>query len=417
MRVLFLSHLVPYPLDTGAKIRAYYVLRQLVRAGHEVSVCAFSRPEDRAEHAQHLRSLCSKVHIVPMERSWRRDVASGLRSAATGTSFIMDRDRMQKMQSCVSSLVEEDPGFEVIHVDQLTMAPYAVAARRRFRRRSFPALLLDQHNAVFNVVRRLATCEARSIRRRLIEWEASKLARQEGALCDQFDHVVWVAEHDRAALDAVPRQARHPAVAPFTVIPISVDPELDARIVRRPSPSRVVFIGPLNWPPNRQGLLRFLETTWPRIRQACPEARLTVIGRHPPRSLLAASRGRPDLDVPGYVLDLTPYLREAAVLVVPLEAGGGLRVKILNAWCWGIPVVTTSMGAEGLRARHQGNLLLADTPDAFAAEVTRLLRDPVLGESLAEGGRKTVEEHYDWRNIYQAWDRVYTDLVAFRGRT
>ena len=415
MRILFLSHLVPFPLDTGAKIRAHYVLKHLAGAGHEVSLCAFSRPTDRREHVDQLRSLCAEIHLVPIKRSWRRDVASALRSAVTRESFVMNRDWMEPMRSRVVSLVGGRSGFDVIHADQLTMAPYAVAARRARGADRPPMLVLDEHNAVFNVVRRLAACENRPIRRRFLEWEAGKLARYESSLCSRFDHVVWVAEHDRVVLSELPRPTRSPGEAPSTVIPISVNPELEGRIPRSQNPHRVVFLGPLNWPPNRQGILRFFEHVWPQVRAARPDACLTIIGRDPPRSLLAEGRNRPDLDVTGYVSDLTPYLEEAVIFVAPLEAGGGMRVNILNAWCWGIPVVSTSIGAEGLRARHGKNLLIADTTDEFSKDVVTLLRDPTQGERLARAGRQTVEEHYDWRVTYRAWDGVYTDLARRRG--
>jgi glycosyltransferase involved in cell wall biosynthesis len=415
MRILFLSHLLPFPLDTGAKIRAHYVLKHLVGAGHEVSLCAFSRPTDRRDHVEQLRPLCAEIHLVPIERSWRRDAAAALRSALTGSSFVMDRDWMETMRSRVVSLVDGSPGFDVIHADQLTMAPYAVAARHACGTDHSPMLVLDEHNAVFNVVRRLAACEVGPLRRRFLEWEADKLARCEARLCAEFDHVIWVAGHDRAVLNEHPRATHCPGEAPSTVIPISVDPELDSWIPRSRDAHRVVLLGTLNWPPNRQGVFRFLERAWPRIREAMPQACLTVIGRDPPRALLKESRHRPDLDVAGHVPDLMPYLRETAVLAVPLDAGGGMRVKILNAWCWGIPIVSTSIGAEGLRGRHGENLLIADATESFSNDVVTLLRDAEQGENLARAGRRTVEEHYDYRVTYLAWSDVYADLARRRG--
>jgi len=115
------------------------------------------------------------------------------------------------------------------------------------------------------------------------------------------------------------------------------------------------------------------------------------------------------VEITGYVDDPTPYLVETAVFIVPLHAGGGTRVKILDAWCWGLPVVTTRVGAEGIRARDGENVLLGDTAEAFAQAVVRVLREPELAARLAAGGRRTVEAHYDWRDAYRAWDRVYEE--------
>jgi glycosyltransferase involved in cell wall biosynthesis len=114
------------------------------------------------------------------------------------------------------------------------------------------------------------------------------------------------------------------------------------------------------------------------------------------------------VETPGYVADLEAYLAETAVFIVPLQAGGGMRVKIVDAWSWGLPVVSTSIGAEGLSYINETNLLLADDPDAFAAAVVSLLSKPELAERLGAAGRNTIEAQYDWRNVYRAWNQIYS---------
>ena len=133
---------------------------------------------------------------------------------------------------------------------------------------------------------------------------------------------------------------------------------------------------------------------------------LTVLGRDGARALPDAA-AFPRVEVTGYVDDPRPYLAETAVFIVPLLSGAGMRVKILDAWCWGMPIVSTTIGAEGLRAADDENMLLADEPDAFADAVVRLGRDRQAAARLADGGRATVERHYDWRTLYAAWDDVY----------
>jgi glycosyltransferase involved in cell wall biosynthesis len=134
---------------------------------------------------------------------------------------------------------------------------------------------------------------------------------------------------------------------------------------------------------------------------------LTVIGKSPPAGLAG-----PAVEVTGYVLELTPYLAETGVFLVPLHAGGGMRVKILDAWSWGLPVVSTTIGAEGIAAVDGENILLADTAPAFARAVTRILKEPALARRLSRNGRQTVLEKYNWRTAYLAWDGVYQQLAA-----
>lgn len=115
----------------------------------------------------------------------------------------------------------------------------------------------------------------------------------------------------------------------------------------------------------------------------------------------------PSVEITGYVADPGSYMEETAVFIVPLLAGGGVRVKILDAWSRALPVVSTRIGAEGLQARHGENLYLADDPASFAAAVIELMANRQLAERLALGGRRTLERHYDWRKAYRAWNQVY----------
>src|SRR5262249_3731350 len=156
------------------------------------------------------------------------------------------------------------------------------------------------------------------------------------------------------------------------------------------------------WPPNEEGVVWFAENIWPRIAKALPDAVLTLIGKRGSRALDGAR-----IEVTGYVDDPRPYLSETAVFIVPLLSGAGMRVKILDAWCWGLPIVSTTVGAEGLKAMHGENLLIADEADSFAEAVISAAQNRQTAERLADNGRTTVETHYDWKRIYPAWDRVY----------
>jgi glycosyltransferase involved in cell wall biosynthesis len=149
----------------------------------------------------------------------------------------------------------------------------------------------------------------------------------------------------------------------------------------------------------------FIREIWPRVRSRAEGSVFTVIGKLP-----ASMRGLcPDasVDFRGYVEDPEPILGDTSVFVVPLRSGGGMRVKILDAWSRAIPVVRTAIGAEGLELRNGENIFLADDPQTFSDEVVRLLNNPETAGKVGAQGRRTVESHYDWRREYAAWDRVY----------
>jgi len=397
MRILYLSQLIPWPLDAGPKVRSYYVLRHLAEAGHEVTLLAFSRESDTAESIDHLREFCVAVHTVPMRRSRARDAWHFGRSLLTGTPFLIARDSVAEMTRKAGELVAA--GTDAIHADQLWMAQYALSAARSVRGRAL-RLVLDQHNAMYLIPQRLAERAAGPVQRALLRREAALMRRYEADTCGRFNDVVWVTTEDRDAV-GLPDT---PAGLRSHVIPICVDPQGTPVIDRVAQPHRVTFLGGLHWPPNAAGIVWFAREVWPSVRAACPDAVLTIIGKSPPKELDGRGEG---IEATGYVDDPMPYLKETAVFIVPLHAGGGMRVKILDAWAWGLPVVSTTIGAEGINCRHGDNLLIADTAMGFATAIQRVMADRQLASHLSRSCRAAVDECYDWRTVYSAWDAIY----------
>lgn len=146
------------------------------------------------------------------------------------------------------------------------------------------------------------------------------------------------------------------------------------------------------------------------MRVDVPNARFVIVGKNPPAEVQALAAD-PSIIVPGYVSDPTPYLAAADAFIVPLHAGGGMRVKILDAWLWGLPIVSTPIGAEGIELRAGENILIADDAPAFVAAVIRCLTDPALNAHLRAAGRAWVEDRYAWQRVYHKVDEVYARLT------
>ncbi len=408
-RILFLTQVLPYPLDSGAKIRAYYVLRHLAQQ-HEVTLVSFVRTDDRPEYTAHLERFCRAVHTVPMRRSWLRDARALLVAGFTGRPAVIVRDEIGEMHTTLGRLVKEDT-FDVVHADQTSMAQYALYARSQMINsgsREKASLLLDAHNALYRIPKRLASRERNPFRRLVLWREARALARYEAELWGRFDQVVFVTDLDRYAL----RGQISNLESLFTTIPICVDPEEQPLIRRVPRPRTITHLGTMFWPPNVEGVLWFANEVFPRVLAQVPEAQFVIVGKNPPQEVRALPLQNRNIQVTGYVPDPTPYLAETAVFIVPLRAAGGMRVKILDAWCWGVPVISTSVGAEGIDLQDGSHALIADTPEALAEAAVRVLQDPALGERLRENGRRWVEGQYNWRQVYARWGGVYGRLIA-----
>ncbi|HRQ40400.1 MAG TPA: glycosyltransferase family 4 protein [Chloroflexota bacterium] len=399
MRILFLSQLIPYPADAGPKVRIYHVLQYLAEAGHEVTLVAFQRENDAQAHIDHVGQYCQAVHTVLMRRSRFKDMWYLGTSLLRQRPFLIARDTVADMHALIRTLVAQND-FDAVHADQLWMAQYALTAKA-----ADPKLktVLDQHNAVYLVPQRLADESGNPLLRFILRQESRHMARFEVETCQQFDQVVWVTAEDKTA---VSQAARAAAKITGSVIPICVDPNAKPVVKRADSAGRVTFLGGLHWPPNAAGIVWFAREVWPHILREAPTARLTVIGKNPPAEL--SQPGLVNVEVTGYVADVMPYLQETAVFIVPLHAGGGMRVKIVDGWSWGLPIVSTTIGAEGITYTHGQDILIADDAAAFAQATLQLLQQPERAGQLALAGRQTLESYYDWHKIYPQWAEIYT---------
>lgn len=409
MRILFLTQVLPYPLTSGANTRAYYVLRHLSQR-HDITLASFVRADDDEEAIAHLGSFCRVVHVVPMKRSRLKDLAAGVQGVVSGRPAIIIRDRLATMEGLLSQLVGEQP-FDVVHADQTSMAQYALYAHSAAPSDAAPATILDQHNALYKLVERQSSYEAwpwRTLWRR----EARALAAYERKLLSSFDQVLTVTEQDKRALLALSPETQRVALAEkISPIPICIDPGSQVILRRSAKGAQIVHLGTMFWPPNIHGVLWFASQVLPLIWREIPEARFIVAGRRPPAEVLALADHGTDqggeIVVTGFVPDPRPMLEQSQVFVVPVRAGGGMRVKIVDAWLWGMPVVSTTIGAEGLNARDGENILLADDPEEFARAVIRVLRNPDVAASMRVAGRAWVERHFDYRQRYDQLDSVY----------
>ena len=431
-RILLLTQVLPYPLDAGPKVRAYYMLRYLA-AQHDVTLVSFVRPDDRPEYTEHLRSIASAVHTVPMQRSLARNVRASIKGLMTGLPIVIARDEMDEMTALLQRLVHET-SYDVVHADQLSMAWWgrlATESGREERGKAGAAsgtldhpvtpspchlvTVLDEHNAIYALTDRMAA-ETSGLRRMVAQREAGAFRRYEADMVRFYDAVLTVTDEDRSLLlDLFAPPDRNLQAAKFTTVPICVDPAQVRPVMQPPvpspqSPPTILHLGTMFWPPNVAGVLWFAREVLPLIWQQVPDARFVIAGKKPPADICALTTD-PRIQVTGYVADPMPYLQATDAFVVPLFSGGGMRVKILDAWLWGLPIVSTPIGAEGITLHDGENILIAGDAHSFANATVRVLTDVEFNRQLRIAGRRWVEQNYAWQVVYRRVDAVYTRLL------
>jgi glycosyltransferase involved in cell wall biosynthesis len=228
------------------------------------------------------------------------------------------------------------------------------------------------------------------------QWKRMK--RFEAQACTNFDHVVAVSDADAAIM------RKDYGVASVSTVPTGVDLEYFAEVDRSNiERSSIVFIGSMDWMPNDDGIRWFVESVLPLIKRKIPAATITAVGRKPSAGLLKLAQNVPGLVVTGTVPDIRPYLERAAVTVVPLRIGGGTRLKIYEAMAANIPVVSTTIGAEGLPVGDGEHILIADDPEGLARQIVLLLENAQEADRISNNALKYVRENCGWDAVAESF--------------
>jgi glycosyltransferase involved in cell wall biosynthesis len=398
-----------YPPSQGTTIRNFNLVAGLARH-HEVHLLSFGDPADGRDTPLH--KLCRSVQVV---RPPQRTMAQRLQCLF----FSRRPDMAQRLPSAPFRaaleviLQREDP--DVVQVEGIELAQYLfqVAAWRGGRAR--PLLIFDQHNAEYLLQQRAFETDAGQLwpfhARRwagaaysFVQWR--RLQRYERRACLVADRVAAVSEADAEALRRL-----LPDLAP-AVVPNGVDmtyytaqvPPLGAG--EAPAGGDLVFTAKMDFRPNVDAVLWFIQEVLPLIRRELPATRFWVVGKDPhPR--LAPLADEPGVVLTGWVQDVRPYIDAAGVYVIPLRVGGGTRLKVLEAMAMGKAIVSTGLGCEGFDLVPGQELVVADEPAPFARAVVHLLGDPDLRGRLGRAARRFAGARYDWRMIVPKMERLY----------
>ncbi|MEP6692660.1 MAG: glycosyltransferase [Gemmatimonadaceae bacterium] len=401
LRILWLKTELLHPVDRGGRIRTYNMLRELRRT-HEVTYVAFTdetTPHDALEQAD---EYCSTLVPVPVRLPQRGSAAflAGLaRSVASPLPYVVWRCRSPEMER---EIVRRTSAGEVD----------VVVCDFLFPSINVPAALpcptvIFQHNVEAMIWRRHADIARNPLKRALMRDQWRKIRRFEAAECRRFDRVIAVSEEDRALFES------EYGCRGVEQVPTGVDTSFFRPAGREPRRAHeMVFTGAMDWLPNEDGIAWFAEAILPRVRAAIPDAALTIVGRRPSARVRALAAADGSVTVTGGVPDVRPYLERAALFVVPLRIGGGTRLKIFEAMAMEKPIVSTTIGAEGLPVIDGEHLRIADDPDAFAGAVVELLRDAERARSLGDAAAALVRAEYGWAGVAERFGNICARLAA-----
>jgi len=398
MRILFITDYLPYPPIAGDLIRNYNLIRRIATQ-HEVSLLGFLNLSDEGDGLSHMRVFCHRVETVDLPRRHKlARVPRLLRYILTGIPFDFEFLYSDELVDRIRLLASSER-FDIVQIEQSRMAMYLKALPAGSNSKN----ILVFHNVAsqqYDRISRIGRTRFNRIRSRL---HSFMLHRWEPRYAERFDRCITMSEVDRRLLlTANPRLN-------IDVVPNGVDTEHYQPLALEEKRQAVLMIGSMSYPPNADGALWFCNEILPHIRSVLSEVQVWIVGISPPPEVMELNTD--SVHVTGRVDDVLPYYMRTRVCVVPLRAGGGTRLKILEAMALGRPVVSTSLGCEGLNLVDGRHLLIADDPKQFAEQTVRLLTNRALHERIAAEARQLAVSRYDWDVIAGELLNVYSKAM------
>lgn len=390
MKILFLSRWFPYPPTNGSKLRIFNLLRGLAEH-HEVTLVTFAEQPGLPLDTEPLRPYCRAVYVVPWKpfnpQSWR---------ARLGFLSLAPRSVVDTYSLAMQQQIEQvlaTAAIDLVIASEVDMAVYS----RSFRQ--VPALLDELQVAV--LYERFLHAKSWRRLRHGLTWAKHRFYLK--SVLANFQACTVASPRERELLAQTLASERG-----IEVIPNGVDLDRYSPQPVQPQPNTLIFTGAFSFGPNYEAMVWFLEKVYPSILAQIPEVQLAITGDHSGRPLPTMNR----VTLTGFVPDVRPLVAAAWGSIVPLFTGGGTRLKILEAMALGTPVVATPKGAEGLHVRHDEHLLIADSAEAFAQAVVRLMQNPALRQRLSEQALQLVRTTYGWNVIMPDFLRLVERVAA-----
>jgi len=398
MKILWLSHLVPYPPQGGGVLQRSYNLFKAVASEHDVTLLAFnqpallklvsSKPDKAIEIAKtDLGAICHSINIVeiPCETISRGKEILALKSLFHYKPYTVNWLESDKYTDMLEKLLSEHD-FDLVWFDTISLVQYL----KHFNANK-TVKILDHHNIESDMLYRRSEQETNLFKKFYFYQEAVKLRLYEKNFLNLFDANVTCSVLDSERLKLISKKAK------VCEIPNGVDVEYFTPVAHlQPEPLSMIFVGGMSWYPNRAAMIFFANSVWPKLKAMIPEIKMNVVGKHPPAELHAVSKNNPDFIIHGFLDDVREIMTTSGIYICPISDGGGTKLKILDALAMGKAIVANPIACEGIDVENGKNVLFATTAEEYLSAIQYLVNNPDKIHEMGKFARELIISKYSY---------------------
>lgn len=392
MKILFLTYDLPFPLDQGGKIRAFHLLKNL-SVHHQITLLSFFRQQSQKQFCRHLQPFCQKILLFKRIKAF--SLQHFLTSFRTRLPFPVALYWSKEFKLLLQKEINAHP-YDLLHFESFYTSLYLD------KKINLPQVL-GTENIEWQVYNDYAQTQKLPFLKYPMVWESQRIKKFEEKTWLTADLCLAVSQDNASEIEKITHQK-------VAQIPNGVDLDF-FQLRHQPAPlaKTLLFVGNFAYIQNQDAAKFLVEAIFPLIKKEIPDTTLLIVGKNPPPAI--KKYASTDILIREDVADIREAYQKASVLVAPIRAGSGTKLKILEALASGLPVVATTIGIEGIRAENEKEILLADDPSAIASQTIRLLKDRALQARLGQSGRKLVEEFYSWSPIVSHLEAAYRQLI------
>ena len=380
MKILQLCSKPPYPPVDGGTLAMNSITSGLLATGHQVKVLSVESDKHQVNHHLITNEYATATRFESVYIDLKIHLWDAFVAWLTGESYHVKRFKSKEYAEKLANILRQET-YDVVHVESIFLTPYLPVIRQYSKAK----VVLRSHNVEHLIWQRLAGCTSNPLKRSYLKHLSLTLKNYELSHINEYDGIVCITRKDKDFF------AANGCSKPMTAIPFGIDFIDDIEYAHEEENS-LFHIGSMDWQPNREGIQWFLDEVWQMVNNEMPQARLYLAGRKMPQKMLKAKF--PNVSVVGEIPDAMYFIATKKINIVPLLSGSGIRVKIIEAMSAGKVVISTSIGAEGINFTDGKDILIANTPQEFVAQIKRCLDNPDFCRTIGNNARQLIREEY-----------------------